>query len=183
MTPEVSTGQFKNFPFLSNYQPPLQNILFFISETSVSGGQDDIMIDISVLCATSMQGLFFLEDKHVHEDKDGNQTSAYICWSPLLFVKVTTHWYISVFVFVPFQFHNHIIIISELLLGPSCLGLNCLSPSFLIIKLCLYLRINSFEFELHLFQKDFDIPQKVYLFLLQRKHFIHLFHLQNMPTI
>ena len=36
-----------------------QNILFFISETSVSGGQDNIMINISVLCATSMQGLFF----------------------------------------------------------------------------------------------------------------------------
>ena len=37
-----------------------QNILFFlISENSVSGGQDDIMINISVLCATSMQGLFF----------------------------------------------------------------------------------------------------------------------------
>ena len=67
-----------------------QNILFLISETSVSGGQDDIMINISFQVPQVCRGCF-LEDKHVHEDKDGNQTSAYICWSPLLFVKVTTH--------------------------------------------------------------------------------------------
>ena len=62
---------------------------FVISETLVFDDQDDIMINISFQVPQVCTGCF-LEDKHVHEDKDGNQTSAFICWSPLLFVKVTS---------------------------------------------------------------------------------------------